>query len=118
MPSTPPNQIPPDPRAAACGGPPAALPDAGAEPSNARLAAEFALFLGALAVAWPLVLGWPHWIWKALGAASVLALAALFATRLRRSARCDAPVELKPGGHRPKGTPQGRRLSKPPDGGA
>lgn len=118
MTSTPPNHLPPDPRAAASGGPPAPLPDAGAESSNARLAAEFALFLGSLAAIWPLFLGWPHWIWKVLGAASVLALAALVAMRLRRGARRDAPVELSPGGRRPQGTPQGRKLSKPPDGGA
>jgi hypothetical protein len=118
MPSTPSHQLPPDPRAAVQGGPPAPLPESGDGSSIVRLAAEFALFLGALAATWPLVLGWPHWIWKVLGAVSVLALAALFAARLRRSARRDAPVELSPGGRRPKGTPQGRKLSKPPDGGA
>lgn len=118
MPSTPPDPHPPNPRAAVQGGPPAPLPESGAGSSSMRLAAEFALLLGALAATWPLVLGWPHWIWKALGAASVLALAALFAARLRRGTRRDAPVELGPGGRRPKGTPLGRKLSKPPDGGA
>ncbi|MCK6474334.1 MAG: hypothetical protein L6R28_21660 [Planctomycetes bacterium] len=118
MTSTPPNHLPPDPRAAACGGPFAPIQDAGAEPSNTRLAAEFALLLGSLAAIWPLILGWPHWLWKVLGAASVLALAVLVAVRLRRGARRDAPVDLGPGGRRPKGTPQGRKLSKPPDGGA
>lgn len=97
-------------------GPPFAPGDPGTgSPAGRRRIAEPAVtFLAFLCILPPLC-GSTHWVWQALGGVLVLVLLVLVIHKfvaLRRRLE----VELPPARKLPPGSPEGRRLSRPPEG--
>lgn len=96
------------------------LPGAGGapgEPGPSRMLLETFLLVLSLAAVWPLMLGYHHWCWYVLAFASGLLLTVLLARRIRALRKLAAPTQLPPARPLPRGTPAGRKLSRPPEQG-